>query len=302
MSHKPDSLKSILFALAANAAIAVAKFVAAAFTGSGSMLAEGVHSLVDTSNQGLLLAGLKTARQPASDDHPLGHGKSIYFWSFVVALILFSLGGLFSIYEGLHKLESGEPLAYPLVAIAVLVFAIAAESVSLWGCLREVNKVRAERSLLRWFRETRQSELLVVLGEDVAAILGLVLAIIAVSLTAATGNPVYDALGSILIGVLLVVVALLVGSEVKDLLIGQGVEPSLHEEMLAVLRNHPAVDRIFNLRTLQLGADILVAVKAQMSERDSARRLLEDINCVEREFRTAFPEVRWLFFEPDYQD
>jgi len=302
MSQRPDSVKSILFALGANAVIALAKFIAAAVTGSGSMLAEGIHSLVDTSNQGLLLAGLKKAKQPASDDHPLGHGKAIYFWSFIVALILFSLGGLFSIYEGLHKLETSEPLAYPSVAIGVLLFAIAAESISLWGCLREINKVRGQRSLPRWFRETRQSELLVVFGEDLAAILGLVFALIAVSLTAITGDPVFDACGSILIGVFLIIIAFLIGIEVKALLIGQGVESTVQVSMLAFLQNHPAIRRIFNLRTLQLGSDIMVAVKAQMTEQDSARKLLEDINRVEAEFRREFADVRWLFFEPDYQD
>ncbi len=302
MSQRPDSVKSILFALGANAVIALAKFIAAAVTGSGSMLAEGIHSLVDTSNQGLLLAGLKKAKQPASDDHPLGHGKAIYFWSFIVALILFSLGGLFSIYEGLHKLETSEPLAYPSVAIGVLLFAIAAESISLWGCLREINKVRGQRSLPRWFRETRQSELLVVFGEDLAAILGLVFALIAVSLTAITGDPVFDACGSILIGVFLIIIAFLIGIEVKALLIGQGVESTVQVSMLAFLQNHSAIRRIFNLRTLQLGSDIMVAVKAQMTEQDSARKLLEDINRVEAEFRREFADVRWLFFEPDYQD
>jgi cation diffusion facilitator family transporter len=169
MSGPANSLKSILFALVANFAIAVAKTAGAVYTGSSSMLAEAIHSYADCGNQALLIWGLKEAKRAATADHPLGFGKAIYFWSFIVALMLFSMGGLFSIYEGAHKLGSSEPVRNPWVAVAILVFGIAAESVSLWGCLREINKTRGTQSLWRWFRGSRQSELLVVLGEDLAA-------------------------------------------------------------------------------------------------------------------------------------
>jgi len=162
MSHGADSTKSIIYALVANFLIAVAKFVAAYITKSGSMLAEAIHSLVDSSNQLLLLLGLKLSKEPPSLEHPLGHGKSIYFWSFIVALILFSLGGVYAIYEGVHKLENPQPIKAPLIAIGVLIFAIVAEGFSLWGCIQEVNKVRVKRSFITWFKESRQSELLVV--------------------------------------------------------------------------------------------------------------------------------------------
>ena len=175
MSNGADSHKSIMFALCANLAIAIAKGVAAVVTGSGAMLAEAVHSLADTGNQGLLLVGLRHAKRPPSPDFPLGYGKAIYTWSFLVAIILFSVGGLFSLYEGFHKLAHPEPLASPWWAVGVLVFAIVAESVSMWGCLREVAKARRGRSLWGWFRASRQSELLVVFGEDLAALIGLVL-------------------------------------------------------------------------------------------------------------------------------
>ncbi|MGH8595423.1 MAG: cation diffusion facilitator family transporter, partial [Gammaproteobacteria bacterium] len=161
MAHGADSVKSILFALGANFAIAIAKFIAAAITASGAMLAEAIHSLADTGNQVLLLIGLQRARRPPTPEYPLGFGKAIYFWSFLVALILFSVGGLFSLYEGWHKLAHPEPLRAPWIAVGVLIFAIVAESISTWGCMREVNKVRRGRSILRWFRESRQSELLV---------------------------------------------------------------------------------------------------------------------------------------------
>ena len=169
MSAPANSLKSILYALGANLAIAVAKLAAAIHTGSGAMLAEAVHSIADCGNQGLLIWGLKSARTPPSPDYPLGWGKAIYFWSFIVAIMLFSLGGLFAIYEGLHKLGEPEQMEAPWVAIAVLLFSIVAESISLWGCVREINKVRAGRSLWHWLRESRQSELVVILGEDIAA-------------------------------------------------------------------------------------------------------------------------------------
>ncbi len=302
MSHGADSVKAIFFALGANGAIAVAKFVAAAITGSGSMLAEAVHSTADCGNQLLLLLGLKRSKRAPSDDYPLGYGKETYFWSFIVALLLFSMGGLFSIYEGWHKLHDPEPLSYPLLALGVLGFGIVVEAISMWGCLREVNKTRGTQSLWRWFRETREAELLVIFGEDLAALLGLALAFIAVALAWATGNPMWDAMGSIAIGVLLVVVAFFVGVEVKSLLVGQGVSPTTREAMKAFLKAQPQVETVFNLRTLQMGSDIMVAVKAQMQEKQDAKKLVADINAVEAAFRAQFTQVAWLFFEPDNHD
>jgi len=302
MSAKPDSIKSILYALFANLAIAVAKFGAAFWTGSGAMMAEAIHSVADSCNQLLLLFGMKQSTRPPDLDYPLGYGKSIYFWSFLVAVILFSLGGMFSIYEGVHKFTNPEPLNSPMIAVGVLVFAIIAESVSLWGCMQAVNKERHGRRLLRWFRESRSSELIVVFGEDVAALLGLVLALLAVLVAAVTGNPVYDAIGTIAIGILLVVIAVLLAIEVKDLLIGQGVEVHTSDKMRNFLLERPEVDKIYNLLTLQLGPDAMVAVKARMRPTGSETGLLDAINRVEREFRTAFPMAKWLFFEPDNRD
>jgi divalent metal cation (Fe/Co/Zn/Cd) transporter len=245
---------------------------------------------------------MREGKRRPSGDHPLGYGKAIYFWSFIVALMLFSMGGLVSIYEGIHKLQSSEPLEYAWVAIAILVFAIAAESVSLWGCLREVNKDRGRQGLWRWFRTSRQSELLVVLAEDIAALGGLVLALAFIVLALATGNPAWDAAGSICIGVLLVVVAVLVGVEVKALLIGQSVEARVLERMREHLAGHEEVESVYNLLTQQMGRDVLVAVKARMRPAASASALVEAINRVERSFRDAFPQVQWLFFEPDLAD
>lgn len=222
MSGQANSLRAILLALGANFAIFVSKLVAALITGSGAMLAEAVHSLADCGNQGLLLLGMRQADRPPSDEYPLGWGRALYFWSFLVAILLFSVGGMFSIYEGIHKFSHPEPLKWPWLAVGVLAFGVVAESISMHGCLKEVNKARDGRSLWRWFRETRSSELLVIFGEDLAALLGLTIALIAVLATMLTGNLLYDAGGTIAIGVLLVVVAVVVASEVKDLLIGQG--------------------------------------------------------------------------------
>lgn len=302
MSRGADSVKSILFALGANLTIAMAKLAAALITKSGSMTAEAIHSLADSGNQLLLLLGIKHAKRPPSPDYPLGFGKALYFWSFIVALMLFSMGGLFSIYEGFHKLKHPEPLTYPLVAIGVLLFSIVAESISMWGCLREVNKERHGRSYRQWFRETRQSDLLVVFGEDLAALIGLCLALIAVALTIATGNPLYDAAGSIMIGVLLVVVALVIGTQVQALLIGQSIEPQQRAQMLEFLQQRAEIDQVFSLLTLQLGNDIMVAVKAKMADVPSAEALVKAVNRCEVELKKAFPMVLWSFFEPDLKD
>ena len=215
MAGKVNSLRTIFFALGANLAIFFAKAVAAIITGSSAMFSEGIHSLADSGNQVLLLLGMKRAQLPANPDYPLGYGKEIYFWSFLVAVMLFSVGGIFSFNEGWHKLHSKEPLSYPWVAVAVLTFGIIAESVSLRACLVEVDKARGELSLWRWFRESRQAELVVIFGEDLAALFGLMFALLAVLATMITGNPIYDAFGSLGIGVLLIVVAIFVAIQVK---------------------------------------------------------------------------------------
>ncbi len=302
MAGQADSLKSVLFALFANTAIAVAKGIAALVTGSGAMLAEAIHSVADAGNQLLLILGLRQTHKAPTEDHPLGFGKSIYFWSFLVAVILFSLGGMFSLYEGIHKLLHPEPLTYPWVAIAVLLFAIGAESVSLWGCLREVNKEKLERSFLQWFRQSRSSALIVVLGEDVAALLGLVFALAAILGTIVTGNPMWDALGTVSIGALLLIIAVFVAVKVKDLLIGQSVDPTILVEMRRFFERRSEIRELYSLLTMQFGPDAMVAVKAKMVPTGSERGMIAAINLVEHEFRARFPMTAWLFFEPDVED
>ncbi len=302
MSAKPDSIRSILYALFANLSIAIAKGAAAFWTGSGAMLAEAIHSVADSCNQLLLLFGMKQSKRPPDSDYPLGYGKSIYFWSFLVAVILFSLGGMFSIYEGVHKFSNPEPLSKPMIAVGVLIFAIIAESASLWGCMQAVNKERLNRPLRIWFHESRSSELLVVFGEDVAALLGLILALFAILASAITGDPIYDAIGTMMIGVLLVVIAFMLAVEVKALLIGQGVEPHVHKKMKNFLLEQPEVDQLYSLLTLQMGPDVMVAIKAKMHPTGTENELINAINRVERKFHEAFPMATWLFFEPDNKD
>lgn len=299
MSHQDASVKSILFALLANFGIAVTKTVAAVITGSGSMLAESIHSYADCGNQGLLFLGLKASKKKPNPEHPLGYGKEIYFWSFIVALILFSMGGLFSIYEGIHKLHSHEGLKNPVIAIIVLSVSIVLEAASLYGCMVQVNKIRNKTPLLKWIRTTRQSELVVVLGEDIAALLGLFFALVAVSLAMITANPVWDAIGSIGIGALLIVISAFLAVKIKSLLIGQ----SADEETISAIRDflgaRPEIEKVLNLITLQLGSQIMVAVKAKMKHTGSSEQLVDSINQCEAGLRKINPAIQWVFFEPD---
>jgi cation diffusion facilitator family transporter len=302
MAGKADSAKTIFYALGANFSIFLAKSAAAVITGSGAMTAEAVHSLADCGNQCLLLLGMRSAKAPSSPDHPLGRGKEIYFWSFLVALLLFSVGGAFSLYEGLHKFYDPEPINRPWVAIIVLTFGLVAESFSMWGCIVEVNKARRGRSMWRWFRESRQSELIVIFGEDLAALLGLAFALAAVAATMLTGNPIFDAVGTLAIGALLVVVAVFIAIEVKALLIGQSIEPDTMVAIREFLEARPEIKRVFSLITLQLGNDVMVAIKAEMNGEFETSGVVAAINEVEAAMRAQFPEIRWSFFEPDDKD
>lgn len=302
MSHESGSIKAIMYALGANGGIGLAKGFAAWYTGSGAMLAEAIHSFVDCTNQLLLLVGLRRAKRPVSADHPLGYGKAIYFWSFIVALMLFSMGGIFSIYEGVHKLMKPEMPQSPWIAVGVLVFAVLLEIASLRGALVEVKKIQGKRSFLKWFRVSRQSELIVVVGEDIAALVGLSLALVAVLATIIAGNPVFDALGTIAIGVVLVLVAFTVGIEVKSLLIGESADPETTSALHDFLHERPEIAQVYSLITLQLGMDLMVSAKVKMQSMDTAVHLVEDINQVEAELKRCFPQVRWIFFEPDIQD
>jgi cation diffusion facilitator family transporter len=300
MSHN-SSVKSIVFALLANLGIAITKTVAAIITGSGAMLAESIHSFADCGNQGLLFLGLKDAKKAPTADHPLGYGKAIYFWSFIVALILFSMGGLFSIYEGVHKLHSEAELSNPVVAIVVLSLSILLEGASLLGCIGQVNKIRKNESLWRWVLNSRQSELVLVMGEEVGAILGLIFALISIGLSIITGNPIFDAIGSIGIGCLLIVISIFMAVKIKGLLIGQSIAPEVRQDIIDFLEAQSEVKSVLNLITLQLGEQIMVAVKARMENAETVDELIQNINRCEEALKTYNPAIQWSFFEPDVE-
>jgi cation diffusion facilitator family transporter len=302
MSHENSSVKSIIFALLANLGIAITKTIAAIVTGSGAMLAESIHSFADCGNQGLLFLGLKASKKNPSPDHPLGHGKAIFFWSFIVALILFSMGGLFSIYEGVHKLNSTEEISSPYIAIVVLFVSMLMEGASLLGCINQVKKIKGKQSIWKWALNSRKSELVVVMGEDVAALLGLSFALISVVLTMVTGNPVFDAIGSIGIGVLLVAVSIFLAAKIEGLLVGQSVDPEVQKEIIDFLEARPEVEKVLNLITIQLGEKIMVAVKAKMAETKSPEELIQNINKCEAALKSKNKEIQWSFFEPDITD
>ena len=299
MSHQDASKKSITFALLANLGIAITKTAAAVVTGSGAMLAESIHSYADCSNQGLLFWGLRATKKKPDPEHPLGYGKEIYFWSFMVALILFSMGGLFSIYEGIHKIGMHEGLKNPGIAIAVLAVSMVFEAASLYGCLLQIKKLQHNVPLRTWYKNSRQSELIVVLGEDTAALLGLTFALIAVVLSIITGNPVFDAVGSIGIGVLLVIISFVLAIKIKSLLFGQSADEETTAQIKTLLESSPEIDSIINLITFQLGLRIMVAVKTKMKNTNSVNDLIHNINSCESEPKKNLSAVHWVFFEPD---
>ncbi|OGA02682.1 MAG: cation efflux family transporter [Betaproteobacteria bacterium RIFCSPLOWO2_02_64_14] len=293
------AVRAILYALAANAGIAAAKGGAAFWTGSGAMLAETIHSVADCANQVLLLIGLKRSQRPATADHPLGYGRATYFWSMIVALMLFSVGGLYAVYEGIERLMHPAPIRDPWLAVGILAFSVALEAGSLWGALKIIHEQRGSRTFWEWFRATRQSELMVVAGEDIAALLGLVFALIAVIVAIVTGNPLFDALGSLAIGTLLIVVAFAVMREVKGMIVGESADPLVHAEIERFVAVRPEVDAVLNLITLQWGERVVVAAKVRMRESSDAARLVEHINACEVALKQRFPQVAWIFFEPD---
>ena len=297
-----STARVILYAFLANFGIAIAKTWAAWLTGSGSMLAEAIHSYADTINQALLFLGLKLSLLPADEEHPLGYGKLSYFWSFVVAILLFSMGGLFSIYEGVHKLNNPEPLSQVWIAIVVLLLAIVLEGVSLFGALREIRKLRGKRSLRHWLKHTRNSELVVVLGEDVGAQLGLIFALGFLTLAEITGNPVYDALGSICIGAILIVISVFIAWRIGSLLVGRSAEPDIQNAIAEIIAEQEDVEFVFNIVTMQFGPDTMLAAKIKMRSDMTIDEAVASINALERKLKARVPKLKWCFMEPDNAD
>jgi cation diffusion facilitator family transporter len=293
--------KAIMAALLANVGIAVTKFVAFLLTGSSSMLAESVHSVADSGNQALLLLGVKRARRDATPQHPFGYGRERYVYAFIVAIVLFSLGGLFALYEAWHKWSDPHGItSWHWVPVTVLLAAIVMESFSFRTAVRESNLVRGRESWIRFIRRSKAPELPVVLLEDFGALVGLVLALFGVGLTLATGNGRWDAAGTAMIGLLLVTIAIVLAVETKSLLLGEGAEPANLAAIEQAVTDGPEVERIIHIKTLYLGPEeLMVAAKVAVSRCESAEEVARGIDAVEQRIRAAVPVARVIYLEPD---
>lgn len=291
--------RAIIAALLANAGIAIAKFIGYLITGSSSMLAESVHSVADTSNQALLLLGGRQAKRAATPQHPFGYGRDRYFYSFVVALLLFTLGSVFALYEGIHKLESHDQLESPIVAVVILVLAIGLETFSFRTAIVESRPLKGGSTWWQFIRQSKVPELPVVLLEDLGALVGLVLALLGVGLTVITGDPVFDALGTIAIGALLGVIAIILIIEMKSLLIGEGAA----EPVLAAITDGLVagdVRRVLHIRTQYIGPEeVLVAAKIALTPGLPVEDVARAIDEAEARVRNAVPDARMIYLEPD---
>lgn len=294
------SKRAIIAALAANAGIAVAKFVGFAITGSSSMLAESVHSIADTSNQGLLLYGQRAASREADRLHPFGYGRSRFFYSFVVALVLFTLGSVFALYEGYHKIHAPEHLQSPIVAIVILAVAIVLEGYSFRTAFVESTPLKGGASWWQFIRNSRNPELPVVLLEDTGALLGLAFALFGVGMTIVTGDPVWDGIGTMAIGVLLGIIAIVLMVEMKSLLIGEGATAAQEQAILGALAGTEHVERVIHCRTQYLGPEeLLVAAKIAITPSADLPRVAATIDAAERRVREAVPIAQVIYLEPD---
>ncbi|MFT4236021.1 MAG: cation diffusion facilitator family transporter [Microbacterium sp.] len=293
--------KAIIAAFSANIGIALAKLIGWLISGSASMLAEAIHSLADSGNQLLLLLGRKKSTRRADREHPFGYGRERFVYAFVVAIILFSVGGVFSIYEGIEKVSHPHELETVWLPIIILLVAICLEGYSLRTAMKEINEVRTKgQSLFTFIRRAKAPELPVVALEDTAALLGLVLALLGLGLSAITGNPVFDAIGTICIGALLVLVAIVLGIETKSLLVGEGASDEDFTKILRAIEQGPEVEKLIHIKTLYLGPDeFLVAAKIGLPKDISVADASRDIDAVEARIREAVPAARVIYLEPD---
>ena len=295
--------KAILAALFANLGIAISKFVAFLITGSSSMLAESVHSVADSGNQALLLVGGRRARRAATGEHPFGYGRERYFYAFVVALVLFSLGSLFALYKGWQKISEPHELESPTVAIVVLVVAIGLESFSFRTAIVESNHVRGDKSWAQFIKHAKAPELPVVLLEDLGALVGLLLALGGVGLTMLTDDPIWDGVGTLCIGVLLAVIAVILAFETKSLLLGEAAGPEALHAIRDALVATPGIERVIHMRTQHIGPDeLLVAAKVAIDESQTCAQVAATINAAEVNMRAAVPIARIIYLEPDVFD
>jgi cation diffusion facilitator family transporter len=292
--------RAIIAAFLANTGIALTKFIAWFFSGSASMLAEGVHSVADAGNQLLLILGGRQAKKKADKEHPFGYGRERYVYAFVVSIILFSVGGIFSIYEGVDKLTHPHELENAWLPLLVLSIAIVLESFSLRTAVKESNHVRGKQTWVQFVRRAKAPELPVVLLEDIAALIGLVFAFIAVGLTVITGNPLFDAIGTLMIGTLLIIVAIVLGIETKSLLVGEGANDDDIEKIEQAIMAGPEAERIIHMKTLYLGPDeLLVAAKLGFTADQKVLEIAAATNVIEQRIRAAVPSARVIYIEPD---
>jgi cation diffusion facilitator family transporter len=293
--------RAIVAALFANLGIAVTKFTAYLLTSSSSMLAESIHSVADSGNQLLLLVGGRRAQRAATPEHPFGYGRERYVYAFIVSVVLFSVGGLFALYEGYHKLQHPEPIdAWKWVPVLVLVVAIGLESYSFRTAIHESNEVKGTLTWVQFIRRAKAPELPVVLLEDFAALIGLVLALFGVGLTLITDDGTWDGIGTVAIGVLLVCVAVVLAIETKSLLLGEGATPEAVARIEAALVADPSVQRVIHMKTMHLGPDeLLVAAKIAVASADSAAEVARTIDAAEARIRAAEPVARMIYLEPD---
>ena len=292
--------KAVIAALMANSGIAVSKFVAFAITGSTSMLSEAIHSVADALNQVLLLIGGKRSKRVADDQYQFGYGRVRYVYGFMVAIVLFMVGGIYSLYEGWHKWTHPEPVNNHWIAIGVLTIAIILESFSLRTAVQETNKVRGKRSFAKFVRDARQPELPVILLEDFGALLGLVFAMFGVSFAVITGDGRWDGMGAMAIGTLLIIIAIILIREMSAMLVGEGALPEEYDAVKAALESAPLVERVIHLRTLHVGPDaLLVGAKIAIRRCDTAQEIAEGIDEAERLLRLAVPSAQYVFLEPD---
>lgn len=291
--------KAIVAALVANLSIAAAKFVAYLFTGSSSMIAEAVHSVADSGNQALLLLGGKRAARERTEQHPFGYGRERYFYSFVVAVVLFTIGALFSLYEGIHKIQAPEDLSTPQWAFGVLIFAIIAEAFSFRTAIKESLPHKGNLTWWQFIRRSKSPELPVIVLEDLGALLGLIFALFGVTMAVVTGNPVWDGVGTIMIGVLLGAIAIVLAIETKSLLIGESAGPEIDAQIREALQSAPEVTRVIHMRTLHVGPEeLLVAAKIAVEHDDTAAEVARGIDEAEQRVRAAVPIARIIYLEP----
>ncbi len=300
MDSDNSSKKVVLYAMAANMIVAAVKYVVAFMTRSTAMMAEAVHSSADSLNQILLLVGIKKGRRAPDDQHPFGFSGESYFWSFIVAVILFTLGSVYTINEGIHKIQNPAPIQNVKYILIVLIVSMLLEAVAFYKALGKVNRDRGTMSVMKYLRKTKKSEIVVIFLEDLGAIIGLLVAFVCVTIQHYTNILWLDGVASVIIGVILGVIALFIGAEIKSLLIGEAADKKTIDEITNIISNEPGIEQLIHIRSLQLGPDdVLLTIKAEFNHRLTSVEISNIINGMEEEIRERFRDIKKIFIEPD---